>query len=312
MSTLNVQVSTGFTDHIMAFLEKRFLDILRSELHLTKFGMPKMLAQHQGKTVKWNRFNNIAASVEALTESVSPDGVNLSSAAVTATLAGYGQFVSIADYFQMSAINDTQLAAVDLLSYTAALSLDSLARNELDTNGTQNYADSANNDTKAKVEAGVDNIGSLELKQVLKNMRKNDVPAFEDGNYRGVIHPLMEFDLISESGASDFVLLASNTSNKISEKGEIGTAYGIKLVRSTNIRADETETNTYGNIFLGRNAYGTVDLQSAGLKIIRKPFGSAGTEDPLDQRATIGYKVYYAVKVLEAVRAQILWAYNAG
>ncbi len=42
----------------------------------------------------------------------------------------------------------------------------------------------------------------------------------------------------------------------------------------------------------------------------RKPQGSAGTEDPIDQRATIGYKYSYAAKVLEAARVQVLWAYG--
>ncbi|NIU85166.1 MAG: N4-gp56 family major capsid protein, partial [Candidatus Thorarchaeota archaeon] len=68
--------------------------------------------------------------------------------------------------------------------------------------------------------------------------------------------------------------------------------------------------NTYGNIFFGAEAFGTVDISSMGLKMYRKPQGSAGTEDPIDQRATIGYKYSYAAKVLEAARVQVLWAYG--
>jgi N4-gp56 family major capsid protein len=191
--------------------------------------------------------------------------------------------------------------------------IDSLVRNELDANGTQRYADAANNSSKANVESGTDKLRSDELKIVLKAMRVADVPAFEDGLYRGIIHPLMEFDLLSETAASTFVVLVAGQpyGQKVAERGEIGTAFGIKLLRSTNIRADATSTNTYGNIFLGKDAFGTVDVENAGLKTIVKPLGSAGTEDPLNQRATVGYKFWFVPKVLEALRAQIMWCYGA-
>ena len=46
--------------------------------------------------------------------------------------------------------------------------------------------------------------------------------------------------------------------------------------------------------------YGMVDVAGSGaLQIIIKPHGSAGTSDPLDQRATVGAKVAaYAAKIL--------------
>ena len=51
----------------------------------------------------------------------------------------------------------------------------------------------------------------------------------------------------------------------------------------------------YGCLFLGKGAYGVVDL-SEGTEVIVKPRGSSGTADPLDQRATAGWK---ATKVAE-------------
>jgi len=310
MPNFNLHARATFSDHIDSYLEKKFLDRLVKELVLAKFGMEKTLPSHLGTTVKWNRWDNPSGSTTALTDGVSPDGITLTSSNVTATLANYGQFASTTDELQLTAINDTMQDMVELLGYAASVSLDSLIRNELDTNGTQNYADDANNSSIANVETGTDKIRSTELRIMLKQMRTNDVRPFEDGLYRGVIHPLMEFDLISETGATDFVLLAANTSNKVQETGEIGQAFGIKLFRSSNIRADATSTNTYGNIFVGKNSFGTVNLESAKTKIIVKPLGSAGTEDPLDQRATVGYKFWYAAKVLETIRVHALWAYS--
>lgn len=305
---LNTNLSASYSDHIDSYLESRFLDRLVATLQLVKLGKKKSLPAHGGPSIKWNRFTNFAADLTALGEGVTPDGQTLASAKVEATVLQYGNYVSISDWFQLNAINDTLLDATDLLSYQAALSLDSLVRNELDTNGTQKYTGA--NTTKAQVQSNTTEITSEDLKKILKAMRVANVPAMADGKYTGVIHPLMEFDLLSESAANSFIILASQTSASVIEMGEIGTAFGIKLLRSSNIRADATEVNTYGNIFLGADAFGVVDVMTAGLEIIRKPFGAG--EDQLNQRASVGYKVSFVAKVLEALRVQVLWAYNAG
>ena len=49
----------------------------------------------------------------------------------------------------------------------------------------------------------------------------------------------------------------------------------------------------YGCLFLGKNAYGVVDL-SEGTEVIVKPRGSSGTADPLDQRSSVGWKGVHA------------------
>jgi len=41
---------------------------------------------------------------------------------------------------------------------------------------------------------------------------------------------------------------------------------------------------------MAQNAYGVVPLQKKSIKSIVKQLGSAGTEDPLDQRSTVGWK----------------------
>lgn len=312
MPNLNAHVRSSFSDHIHSFLEKRFLERLTRELVLNQFGKKKSVPSGGGTVIKWNRWTNPSANTTALSDGVSPDGLSLTSTSVSATLAQYGQFATTSDQLQLIAINDTMEDMAELLSYGAALSLDTLTRNELDANGTQKYADWGSNSSKANVESGTDKMRSDELKYVLKALRVANVPTFEDGLYRGVIHPIMEADLLSESAAGTFIYQVAGQpyGQKLAEKGEIGTAFGIKLIRSTNIRADSTSTNTYGNIFIGKDAFGTVDIEGAGLKTIVKPLGSAGTEDPLDQRATVGYKMWFVPKVLEALRAQILWAYG--
>ena len=53
----------------------------------------------------------------------------------------------------------------------------------------------------------------------------------------------------------------------------------------------------YGCLFVGKGAYGVVDL-SEGTEVIVKPRGSSGTADPLDQRSSVGWKGVHAAAIL--------------
>lgn len=54
----------------------------------------------------------------------------------------------------------------------------------------------------------------------------------------------------------------------------------------------------YSTLILGANAYGITEIEGGGLQHIVKQLGSAGSADPLDQRATAGWKAIRAVERL--------------
>lgn len=54
----------------------------------------------------------------------------------------------------------------------------------------------------------------------------------------------------------------------------------------------------YSTLIIGANAYGVIDLAGGGIQTITKQLGSAGTADPLDQRATTGWKAAHAAAIL--------------
>ena len=62
----------------------------------------------------------------------------------------------------------------------------------------------------------------------------------------------------------------------------------------------------YSTLILGENAYGTTELTGGGLEHITKQLGSAGTGDPLNQRATAGWKATKAaVRLVEPYMVRI-------
>ena len=83
-------------------------------------------------------------------------------------------------------------------------------------------------------------------------------------------------------------------------EGEIGKLYGVRFVETTEAKvwagASSDNRTVYSTLILGDNAYGVTEVTGGGLQHIVKQLGSAGTGDPLDQRATAGWK---ATKVAE-------------
>lgn len=64
--------------------------------------------------------------------------------------------------------------------------------------------------------------------------------------------------------------------------------------------------DVYSTLIIADNAYGTTDIAGGGLRHIVKQLGSAGTADPLDQRATAGWKATKAAKrLVEAYMVRI-------
>jgi N4-gp56 family major capsid protein len=64
--------------------------------------------------------------------------------------------------------------------------------------------------------------------------------------------------------------------------------------------------DVYAAMVFGVNEYGTTEITGGGLELIVKQLGSAGTCDPLNQRATVGWKATkVTVRLVEAFMVRI-------
>lgn len=64
--------------------------------------------------------------------------------------------------------------------------------------------------------------------------------------------------------------------------------------------------DVYATLILGGNAYGVTEITGGGLQHIVKQLGSSGTADPLDQRATAGWKATRATeRLVEAYMVRV-------
>jgi N4-gp56 family major capsid protein len=122
-----------------------------------------------------------------------------------------------------------------------------------------------------------------------------------------LIHPAQSFDLQGDTAVGGFLDVNKYTSSTPMLRGEVGKIYGARVVESPNVfinaGAGSGGADTYHGFMFGKAAYGNVDLAGQNMKMFAKQLGSAGSEDPLDQRSTVGYKFSHVTKVLEAARA---------
>lgn len=73
--------------------------------------------------------------------------------------------------------------------------------------------------------------------------------------------------------------------------GTISSGTGIFTNDAGKLSSDKTAEDVHVSVIFGKDAYGVIDLENGALESIVKPRGSAGADDPLDQRATVGAKV---------------------
>lgn len=68
----------------------------------------------------------------------------------------------------------------------------------------------------------------------------------------------------------------------------------------------ENNELVYATLVFGDNAYGTTSIEGGGLEHIVKQLGSSGADDPLNQRATVGWKASkVSVRLCEAFMVRI-------
>lgn len=306
----NTTGTVGFPNAVAIYYPKLLLDRLEAQLHFDQFGDKKPMPKNVGNEIKWTRYTNFSANTTPLTEGTTPNGLTLASTQISAIPVQYGDFVALSDFLITEAIDPVIEGALDVLAYRAALSMDTIIRNTLHNNVTNQFAGGAANEaaTSAVMTAS-------EVRKAVFRLKWRDVRPI-GSDYVGIIHPASSFDLQSETATGGWLDLNKYTTTGPLYKGEIGKMYGCRFVESSNVQvatgAGSGGVDIVRNFIMGKGAYGLVELAGNNLKTIVKQLGSGGTEDPLDQRSTVGYKFAHVTKVLDAQRAiEIYCATNA-
>jgi N4-gp56 family major capsid protein len=217
---------------------------------------------------------------------------------MNATVAQYGNYVEVSDILDMVAIDPVLDEMADVLGEQAADTLDIIVREALVTQGT-NLQYAAGRVSNVTITAA-DKLNVTEIRKAIRTLKNNKAKPLADGTFVAIVSPNSTFDLQNDP---DWVNASQYAGSTQIFNGETGKIYGVRFIETPNAKvfagAGASSIDVYSTIVVGRDAFGVVDVAGSGaVQNIIKPHGSAGTADPLNQRATTGWKALFTVKVL--------------
>ncbi len=289
------------------FYDRVMLKAARPLLVHLKWAQVKDLPANNSMVIKFRRYGLLTANTVALTEGVTPSGTVLSITDITATVAQYGDFITMTDVLQFSTLDPLLTETADILGQQAGNSLDQICRDVLVAGSTVQYASSAT--TTNTVSASM-TLTRAEVREAVRTLQNNDAAKVTrmvnpstgfntspvNASYMGIISPSTLFDLKDESGWIPVEEYGSQTGVM---EGEVGAIDEVRFVMTTNASTTTGSlTTVHRTLIMGQNYYGISRISGQAMTNIVKALGSGGTADPLNQRSTSGWKATFVAKRL--------------
>ncbi len=376
MSELNVNTTlqTGENQEIASVEMKTFYDteLIRNAEPLLvhdKFGQKRSISKNGGKTIEFRRLNPFPKADKPLTEGVTPDGKKLDWSKLSATVNQYGDYVTVSDMLDLTAVDNNILEATVILGDQAGRTLDTVTREVINAGTNVQYADGS---VDARHKLTPDHLMTVAAVKKAVNTLKKGLAKKINGDYVAIIHSNVAYDLMNDSEWQS----VKDYNPKDWYEGEIGRIFGCRFIESTEAKVFKAEAlsaenaslsvktasgntvtinetlnsedieniigravlisgerfsivsaginsitldaectasagtviyageagsegmDVYSTLFIGADAYGITEVEGGGLKLIIKQLGSAGSGDPLDQRATVGWKAVKTAAIL--------------
>lgn len=311
-----MNTTSNFSSGLTEFYDRAFLERAIARFLYMIFGQIRPLKKRTSKTIKFRRYESLAAATTPLTEGVVPTGSNLTKSDITAMIAQYGDFITITDLLDLTNADPVLLEGAEVLGEQEGDTLDQVVRDVLAAGTSVIYANGASR-------AAVNTLITLEDIE-------NAVDTFKDNNARRISSIMSASQGIGTSpipasffmlnhthitrtvkGLAGFTPVHKYANPSVALPGEYGSVDEIRCLESTNgkifagagatggsgVRETTGNADVYASIILAANAYGIVPLDMNN-DLYFKAFGSAGTADPLDQIATLGWKTAFTAKIL--------------
>jgi N4-gp56 family major capsid protein len=319
----------NYYDHV-------FLDRLQANLCYDKYGVQKPLPRNEGNTIVWHQLVNPSRGYD-LNETDTAGSSAMSTRKVSATIEWKGDLRNITTRVDATAVNPIVKETVESLGYGAALTKDYFIADKIGfaSNASAGVADAASatipsvrsqgfpvfeGESNTAYWPGSGGIATALLnglfstvttiahvRNAVTHLRRLNAMPYEDGMYRGVIHPEISRQL---RGDSNYATWQAYTNRSVMEKGKLSSVEGVMFEESSQaftvgVKASAWSNSAYtslanGNLFgtliIGKGAYGVTKLKGEDAKV--KVITGAEKSDPHDLDVLISYKFAMAAKVL--------------
>ena len=216
---------------------------------------------HNGASVQFNIYDNMAQATSALTETSDVTAVALGDSTVVVTLAEYGNAVITTAKLRGTSFLNVDADAANIIGYNMVDSVDKLVSNVANAGTNVIYAQgSAGSRPASRVAVSDANtFGAQEGRQAVAELRTASAPGFDNGNYIGLVHPDVSYDLREQTAVTDVIQYQIRQEGAAVRNGSIGVFGGIEWIE--NPRAPILDdagatgtTNVYQTLVAGRQA----------------------------------------------------------
>lgn len=309
------------------FYSPKWLGFASKNLVFQKYGRVERMPQRVGSVIRFKLLSpNEITTPAPLTEGVTPDPVNLSRTEARADVVEFGNWLQetnrMRELFedadnltdnQNTVLGDMMRIERDIATFniislgTTVQYTNGAARSSVNTVFDRNDFQIASRTLKN----GTNGRAGKPLKQILRSDGRWGTVSIE-ASFVVIVDPDCEYDLREMEG---FVSHADyGGSISALDPGEFGKMENFRFICTTldpMIKADAggakgstksttgTSSDVYLLLIISEDAYATIAVAGKeGSALIRKSLGASGTEDPLDQRGSVGYRNYHAAVIL--------------
>ena len=297
--TTNKTTTSALEPGMQTYYNRELLRTFEPELVHLQFGDEYRMPMNNGLVMNMRKIVPLATDVDGakLTEGQPGDGKSLAETEVTVQLEQYGEYARTTDKLDMAHLDLNILRKTKLFADSGARTIDAVVREELATCPNVIYA---NGKTARNALTATDKLTTKELRKAVRTLKKAHAQTF-GGYYIAIVGPDTYYDLQDDEA---FVAVSRYQDKEAVYTGEIGRLFGVRIVQSTEAKifenAGASSADVASIIVLGQYAYGYTSWKGAKPRVIVKSVGSAGTNDPLDQISTIGWKMDgFGVKMLQ-------------
>lgn len=291
---INSTTSEGLSAENKTYYDKNLIRQAKPNLIHDQFAQKRPIPKNGGKTIEFREFAALPKATQPLTEGVTPAGKSLNVIKRTSEVSQYGDYVTMTDMIDMTAIDPVVVETLKLVGNQAGITLDTITRNILQSTTTVMYCPKSDG-TVITSRNDLDDSCLLTVevvKEAAAILKANNAPKI-DGCYVAIVHPFVAKDIMDDP---QWIDAYKYTTPENIFQGELGKIAGVRFVETS--EAKVYADGIFGTLIFGGEAYGVTEIEGGGLETIVKPKGSAGTADPLNQRSSVGWKATKTAEIL--------------
>lgn len=292
-----------FTPEKAIFYNKTFMKNHTARLVHGQFGEKMTMPKHSGNIVNIRGMSPYPTAKTPLQEGVTPPGNTMDFYYVEIPVYQYGKFTPITDYAEFASRDDILIHDAEELSSQSGRTLEEIDVDVLNGGTEVMYAPAVASDgtvTEVNTRAALTALSKFSVLCVFRAVTHLEIQNAETigDSYVAIIHPNVKYDVMTSEG---FISIVKYNNAERLFKGEIGMIGNVRFVVSSMAKvftaAGAQGKDVYSTLVLGKDAYKVIEIEGQGMHTIIKALGSGGTADPLDQRATQGWKTTHGIGI---------------